>query len=71
MNPVIEDQPAEHEPAMPIFTGTLTKAQAQALMKAHEIPVLLEQEDSQLLIQDNPTLAGAYITLALIADHGK
>jgi hypothetical protein len=67
MNPV-EAQPAEHEP---IFTGTLTKAQAQALMDAHEIQALLDQEDHQLLIQDNPTLAGAYITLELIAKHGK
>ena len=60
---------------VPIFTGTLTKAQAQALMDAHEIEVLLDGDGDldgcQVLIQNNPTLAQAYGTLALIAKHGK
>jgi hypothetical protein len=72
MNPVIEDQPAEHEPAMPTVP-TLTKAQAQALIDAYDIDVdslLLDQVKLQL--SDNPEdLLGAYTVLELIAKHGK
>jgi hypothetical protein len=69
MNPV-EAQPADHEP---IFTGILTKAQAQALIDAHDIDVnslLLDQVKLQL--SDNPEdLLGAYTVLEFIAKHGK
>jgi hypothetical protein len=33
--------------------------------------VLLDHEDLQVLVQNNPILAQAYATVALIAKHGK
>jgi hypothetical protein len=69
---VATDRPRSGPDAMPIFTGTLTKAQAQALMDAHDIQALFDGEnDLQVLIQDNPTLAQAYTTIELIAKYGK
>jgi hypothetical protein len=68
MHPVLEAQPM---PTVPIFTGTLPMARAKALMDAYEIEVLLDQQEFQLLIQNNPTPAEAYVTLALIAKRGK
>ena len=53
------------------FTGTLSKAEAQALMDAHDIQALLDREDIQVLIQDNPILTQAYTTVGLIAKYGK
>jgi hypothetical protein len=55
---------------VPIFTGTLSKAEAQALMDEHKIQVLLDREDLQVLVQNNATLAKAYAIVALIAKHG-
>lgn len=55
---------------VPPFTGTLSKAQAQALVDEHKIQALLDREDFQVLVQDNPTLAQAYATVALIARCG-
>ena len=56
---------------VPPFTGTLSKAQAQAFMDAHGIRALLDDEFFQVLVQNNPILAQAYATLGLIARCGK
>ena len=68
---VATDRPRAGPDAMPTFTGTLTKAEARALMDAHDIQVLLDGEDLQVLLQNNPALVGAYVTLELIAKYGK
>ena len=69
--PVIEAQPAEHEPV--ICAMTMTKAEAQALMDAYGIPQRLpDQEEIQLSRIENSTdLLQARLTLELLRRYGK
>jgi len=55
------------------YQGTMTKAEAQALIDAHGIKkaFFMDSQDVLLLTENNLTLLKAYVTLELIAKYGK
>jgi hypothetical protein len=55
------------------YQGTMSKAEARALMDAHQIksPLFMDPEEILRLMENNPTLLKGYVALELIAKYGN